>query len=235
MPGKAKKPITFRAVKKGSKNNTLISKVHAANKKKDGIENLLTSGLIDAYQQASLYGTKHFNSSKWLIKQLGKVKEKPILLLDVGALQPVYHPYKQWIDAIYIDLHPRHPAVRQADLLSFECIKPFDVVCLSLVINFVGCPKQRFQIIQKARTLLKPDSGLAYIVLPKAVIFNSRRFSLEYFQRLLAYIGFETVVSHHSNKLSFFLLKHSQPCSTFPGTPPNIQKCASNNFRICPM
>lgn len=226
-----RKPITFKPAK--AANNEIISRVHAENKKADSAQALFDTGLIDAYQQASLYGNKHFDSSKWLVQNMGPMP-KPLKLLDVGSLRPVYSKYN-WIDATYIDLHSRHPQIKTADLLSFtpEDGQPFHVVCLSLVINFVGCPVKRYSMLEKARKLVIAESGLVFIVLPRAVLFNSRRMTVDYFNSILAHIGLSVVVQKHTKKLSMFITRHDAPNhKVLPSKTPNLDMKGANNFRI---
>lgn len=114
-------------------------------------------GGLDWYQKASKLGqskARGGDSSKWLIQTLkSHCKEsidsttKPIKVLDVGAVAPDnYKQYSSWITAKPIDLNPQHPDIQKQDFLQ---MKPpteenkFDIVCLSLVVNFVGDPKDR--------------------------------------------------------------------------------------------
>lgn len=114
-------------------------------------------GGLDWYQKASQLGqskTRGGDSSKWLIQtlkshcnELVDQCNKPIKVLDIGAVAPDnYKPYNSWITAKPIDLNPQHPDIQKQDFLM---MKPpakddkFDIVCLSLVINFVGDPKDR--------------------------------------------------------------------------------------------
>lgn len=228
-----RKPITYQPAK--AANNEIISRVHAENKKNSSAQALFDTGMIDAYQQASLYGNKHFDSSKWLIQNMGPMP-KPLKLLDVGSLRLVYSKYS-WIEATYIDLHSRHPQIQTADLLTFlpEDGKLFNIVCLSLVINFVGCPYQRFLMLRKARQLLDPNfkDGIVFIVLPRAVLFNSRRMTVDYFKSILSHTGLETIVEKHSKKLSMFITKSCPPIlDSLPLKTPNLALSGANNFRI---
>jgi 25S rRNA (adenine2142-N1)-methyltransferase len=233
--GRRRLPLTFEPTR-GARNSDLISQVHAANKDSSSAQQLLDSGLIDAYQQASLYGNKHFDSSKWLLKNLGPMP-KPLRLLDVGSLRLVYAKYK-WIDATYIDLHSRHPKIQTADLLTFQPVdnRLFHVVCLSLVLNFVGCAEARYDMLVKARQLVDPENGLVSIVLPRAVLFNSRRMTLEYFEWILTLVGLKIIHQNHTKKLSMFIARYAQPSggmSTIMKAP-NLVLNGANNFKITP-
>lgn len=50
---------------------------------------------------------------------------------------------------------------------------PYDVICLSLVVNFVGDPKKRGEMLKESTQMLK-ENGHIFIVLPLPCIENSR-------------------------------------------------------------
>ncbi|KAK3831902.1 MAG: putative methyltransferase-domain-containing protein [Linnemannia gamsii] len=115
-------------------------------------------GGLDMYQKASTLGQskqRGGDSSKWLIPvieschpQLDKKAGKPLRLLDIGALSPHnYQKYSSWIKVTPIDLNPQDPLITKMDFLEMPVPTSkdelFDVVCLSLVVNFVGDPIQR--------------------------------------------------------------------------------------------
>jgi 25S rRNA (adenine2142-N1)-methyltransferase len=68
-------------------------------------------------------------------------------LLDVGALMPDnYGSCSSWVQCTPIDLHSRHPAIREQDFLLMgeaEQSGKWDVISLSLVLNFVPDPRMR--------------------------------------------------------------------------------------------
>lgn len=115
-------------------------------------------GGLDWYQKASQLGqskARGGDSSKWLIQTLNAhckdvvdKTSKPLRVLDIGAVAPDnYKPYSSWITAKPIDLNPQHPDIQKQDFLQMapptSDDTKFDIVCLSLVINFVGDPKDR--------------------------------------------------------------------------------------------
>lgn len=149
----------------------LIRKYHVLNKElakcrsqpnqikreKEILAEMEAMGGLDWYQKASQLGqskTRGGDSSKWLIQTLKSycqstldATSKPIKVLDVGAVAPDnYKAYTSWIHAKPIDLNPQHPDIQKQDFLVMNPPKvedKFDIVCLSLVINFVGDPKDR--------------------------------------------------------------------------------------------
>ena len=71
----------------------------------------------------------------------------PSSLLEVGALKPDnYASCQTWIDVTPIDLHAQHPDIREQDFLLMhpeEHRERWDVISLSLVLNFPPDPKDR--------------------------------------------------------------------------------------------
>ena len=70
-------------------------------------------------------------------------------LLEVGALKPNNYEGIPWIQVKPIDLHSRHPSIVEQDFLLFDettNASSWDVISLSLVINFVPQPKDRGEL-----------------------------------------------------------------------------------------
>lgn len=141
----------------------------------------LRLGGLEIYQQASLTGAAQYGeTSKWLMQQLDglsipkRLAGKRRRLLDVGAIAGTsYFTYLDMVDPTYIDLNPQATHVIQADFLQFPLPSDptglFDVVCLSLVINFVGSIPDRTEMLRRAHDFLEPD-GLLFVVLPLACL-----------------------------------------------------------------
>ena len=68
-------------------------------------------------------------------------------LLEVGALKPDnYTSCQAWVDVTPIDLHSQHPSILEQDFLLLdpeEYREKWDVISLSLVLNFVPDAKDR--------------------------------------------------------------------------------------------
>lgn len=114
-------------------------------------------------------------------------------LLEVGALKPDnYASCSSWIDVTPIDLRSRHTAIREQDFLEMEVDENqgmWDIVSLSLVVNFVPEPRDRGRMLCLAHTFLR-ESGLLFLVLPLPCVENSRYLTFELLQSLMATIGF---------------------------------------------
>lgn len=134
----------------GSAHADRIAKYHALEKRigQTGDDAARTALLLEqeklgglpGYQSASLEGAKYGETSKWLVQELERLRgRQQTSVLDVGAITgTAYAKYKSF-NATYIDLNPQAEHVQKMDILDFPVQdKPFDVVCLSLVINFIG-------------------------------------------------------------------------------------------------
>lgn len=173
-------------------------------------------GGLKTYQAASSYAgskEKGGETGKWCAKaleeHLGRGK-KNITLLDVGAISGTSYEKFSWIKTTSIDLNPQDPTkVLKYDFMEFPIPEEkFDVIGLSLVLNFVGDLRQRSEMIKHAHQYLKPF-GFLYIVLPLACVENSRYLDSNRFKSILNSLGFESLKQHNSSKLTFWLTQRS--------------------------
>eukprot|EP00053_Salpingoeca_punica_P027817 m.25956 g.25956 ORF g.25956 m.25956 type:complete len:339 (+) comp9844_c0_seq1:298-1314(+) len=164
---------------------------------------------LHKYQLVSLQGAKAFDSSVWVKRELKKIRPTPkegkkVRLLDVGALQMRYDRLG-WLDATYIDLHSQEPGITQIDFFDVDEAARFDVVVLSLVLNFVPDAHQRGEMLRKCTRMLAP-TGLLFVVLPLPCVANSRYCTESHLLAMLAALGFSLHSRHESRKLAFFAL-----------------------------
>ena len=236
-----KKPVTSQTFRKekGQRTNDIIRRFHNIHKELEKLKanpntfkqkqlesELEAKGGIRAYQQASRMGASRFNSEKWLIKNLLS-HSKAVSLLDVGALT-INYALPQ-VQVTSIDLNPCIPQIKKMDFLDVN--ESYDVVCLSLVLNFTGCPETRAKMIQKCKSVVKKD-GFVYIVLPLPCVMNSRHFSEDYFvNSLMKSVDFQFVKKHESKKLSFFIFQNSA-YKFVDGLIGFSDRKRSNNFKI---
>ncbi len=184
-------------------------------------QELETLGGLEAYQRASLLGQskeRGGDSSKWLlphVRQRYQSASRPdgtaLALLDVGALRNNYTEQSSWITPFCIDLNSQSPEIQQQDFMTLEP-RPFDVVCLSLVLNFVEMPLARGRMLLHARQFLEQSSAenwtpLLYIVLPLPCVSNSRYMTHEHFVALMKSIGFSAASHHHAKKIAYYLFE----------------------------
>ncbi|OAV89225.1 hypothetical protein PTTG_12520 [Puccinia triticina 1-1 BBBD Race 1] len=197
-------------------------------------------GGLEAYQTASKIGgavEKGGETGKWCAQTLIDLDLRPsgppatinkISLLDVGAIDgKSYAKYTDWISTTSIDINPIDESlVARYDFFKFPLpkseLQKFDVVCLSLVLNFIGDLKMRGEMIKRARRFLKPAGNL-FIVLPLACLNNSRYLDFKRFRMILNYLGFKVLKQHNSSKLTYwFLEKEDHQSNTVDETQPDF-------------
>ncbi|KAF9459366.1 nucleolus protein [Collybia nuda] len=166
------------------------------------IENQIEEmGGLERYQQMSSIGQgsdRGGGSEKVLIKwlkdhNLNVNRHIKIKLLEVGALKPDnYGSCSSWIDCTPMDLRSRHPSILEQDFLLLnenEHFTSWDVISLSLVLNFVPEPKDRGHMLRLAHSLLVPD-GYLFLALPLPCVSNSRYLNFQHLKALMTAIGF---------------------------------------------
>lgn len=183
-----------------------------------------TLGGLEAYQIASLKGgslDKGFGAAgKWLVETLRNMVDEngskmvfPLKMLDIGAITgEVYEKYKRYLLVESVDLNSQSPLVKQQDFMERPLPKTdserFQVIGLSLVLNFVTDPISRGNMLLQTRSHLLPN-GFLYIVLPKPCIENSRYLTHSAFVDTLMKetLGFKLIKHHTSNKLASFVFQ----------------------------
>ncbi|KAF8126523.1 putative methyltransferase-domain-containing protein [Boletus edulis] len=181
-------------------------------------------GGLAAYQRMSSIGQGKDRGGgservliKWLIGMgLSKRDDKgPLSLLEVGALKPDnYASCSSWITATPLDLRSTHPSIIEQDLLTMnvdEHTERWDVISLSLVVNFVPDPKDRGRMLILAHTFLRP-SGLLFLALPSPCVENSRYMSFERLQSLMSTIGFVAMEKkwRQGGKMAYWLYRKTR-------------------------
>lgn len=231
---KNKQPVT--AIKLSTnERKKIISELHQINKKKSLLaktdlteteksvqkkkldEKISKIGGLNAYQFVSKttedrYGG--FNTAKWVMQQLHKHdvmikrQDRKLELLDVGALSLNYTQHAQLIQATAIDLNPQKTGILKADLLKYKAgeQEQYDVVVLSLVLNFAGDPAIRGEIWRRACQLCRLEGHLV-TVFPRPCVFNSRYLTNEMYVEMVESLGLSVVSQHCSKKLAFHMLK----------------------------
>ncbi|KAJ2205232.1 25S rRNA (adenine2142-N1)-methyltransferase [Coemansia sp. RSA 521] len=168
------------------------------------------------------------------LRELDLHKGQKLRLLDVGALSCLnYAKERAWIDVTPIDLNSQEPGIYQQDFLDIKppyvtppnskvednkdtedsstsnshlFRVPFDVVCLSLVVNFIGDPVKRGDMLRQAAQLLVPN-GYLFLVLPLSCVTNSRYLNDDHFLAIMTHLGFTQLFSHHTAKLAYYVYK----------------------------
>ncbi|KAK4049047.1 25S rRNA (adenine2142-N1)-methyltransferase [Microbotryomycetes sp. JL201] len=138
-----------------------------------------------------------------------KQQRDKLRLLDVGAINGTSYSGYKWIETTSIDLNSGSDNVIQCDFFEFPVPeRKFDVVGLSLVVNFEGSLTKRAEMLVHAHRYLKPE-GLLYLVLPLPCLTNSRYTSHERLEQILKSTGWKPVRKHDSAKLTYWLCQRT--------------------------
>ncbi|KAL8684144.1 MAG: hypothetical protein Q9224_006575, partial [Gallowayella concinna] len=168
---------------------------------------LAASGGLQKYQEASMQGQsseRGGDSSKvlmgWISELLSKEKHGAIergrlRMLEVGALKVDNACSRSgMLDTTRIDLHSQHPDIQTQDFMDMPKPSPetisrdgFDIVSLSLVVNYVGDAVARGEMLKRVSSFLRSDKqgGVGndeaqtvlpalFLALPAPCVTNSR-------------------------------------------------------------
>ncbi len=180
---------------------------------------LIQSGGIDRYQQASQISTSHFKTSRWIIRSLDQLdmlrrekgKEK-LQVLEVGAINIQLHACS-FMTVRSIDLNSQHPLIEEIDFFDIPPTASYDVVVASMVINYVPSPQKRAEMLARLNAHLT-SNGVLFLVLPTRCITSKFIGGLALFNKVLRSVGLVDVKCSKlemksSPKLSYFVLKQS--------------------------
>jgi 25S rRNA (adenine2142-N1)-methyltransferase len=188
-------------------------------------------GGIESYQRASLIGQTNErggDSSKvlmeWLDPIIPALKElstrgESIRMLEVGALSVTNACSKSRLfNMERIDLNSQADGIMQQDFmerpLPHDDLERFDIISLSLVLNYVPEPVGRGQMLLRILKFLKarqyvggPQDFLPslFLVLPAPCLTNSRYMDENRLEAIMGSLGFVNVRKKLSNKLVYCL------------------------------
>ncbi len=222
-------------------------------------------GGLAVYQQASLQGqapTRGGDSSRVLLEWLkphlpveSRNGRQRLRLLEVGALSSSNAcSTSPWITATRIDLHSQEPSILTQDFMERPLpagpSETFEIISLSLVLNYVADPLQRGEMLRRTCNFLSRDTGdfavssrsdketlkpSLFLVLPAPCVTNSRYMNEESLSRLMQSLGYVLRRNKISRKMVYYLWSfEGQPSSgaeTFAKTEINPGK-KRNNFSI---
>ena len=195
------------------------------------------AGGLDRYQQASVQGQsldRGGDTSRILVQWLKEARvhtdqsNKKLRILEVGALQ-VDNAYasSNLFEIERIDLQSRHPDIKTQDFRhrpvpDREHLQSngFDIVSLSLVLNFVDNSMDRGLMLRKVGQLLRAcQTGKSryhkyfpclFFVLPAPCIYNSRYINEELLRTMMDSLGFHLLKMKRSPKLVYQLWKFDE-------------------------
>ena len=194
-------------------------------------QRLADLGGLEFYQSASIQGQANDrggDSSILLMDWLANMK--PTLsnlarrpkLLEVGALSTTNACSRSGLfDIVRIDLHSQAEGIIQQDFMDRPLpvgnIDRFDIISLSLVLNFVPSPLGRGEMLKRTCQFLTknvaydPSSQAQhclpalFLVLPAACIVNSRFMSEDHFTSMMTSLGYALLQRKQTSKLIYYL------------------------------
>lgn len=168
-------------------------------------------GGLETYQLASISGqstARGGDSSKVLVDWLPATFRGS--LLEVGCLHVdnACARSNRFTHHVRIDLNSQHPQIREQDFMTMPHER-FNVISLSLVVNYVPDVPARGQMLARAHEFLEPE-GLLFFVLPRACVDNSRYCSTDLVDAVMDSIGFAKQREHKTAKLVYWLYKKTK-------------------------
>ncbi|KAF5018376.1 hypothetical protein F66182_9646 [Fusarium sp. NRRL 66182] len=189
-------------------------------------------GGLDHYQKASLQGQsldRGGDTSRVLLEWLPvsdlKKRTEPLRMLEVGALSTRNACSTSGIFTMqHIDLNSQEPGILKQDFMERPLPKDdsevFDIISLSLVLNFVPDAEGRGQMLFRTLSFLQPPADPSFssadelfpclfVVLPRSCVDNSRYFTEARFEKLMTLLGYVCTKTKMTQKLAYSLWKRA--------------------------
>lgn len=200
-------------------------------------EDIQAYGGIKLYQRASLLGqaaARGGDSSKvlmeWLKHLIPYLKARkgkaPLRLLEVGALSTTNACARSGVFEIErIDLNSQAEGIKQQDFMERPLPKlqeeKFEIISLSLVLNYVAEPVSRGEMLKHCLKFLRRPVGeerreleayfpALFLVLPAPCVTNSRYLDEAKLEAIMRSLGYEIVQRKLSNKLVYYLWRATE-------------------------
>ncbi len=219
------------------------------------------AGGLRSYQTASLLGQSQDrggDSSAVLVEWLKdfkaplKTAKQKLKMLEVGALSVDNACSKSGLFTIErIDLNSQGDGIKQQDFmerpLPHHDEERFDIISLSLVVNYVPTEKARGDMLKRTCDFLdlrasrdipkelQPIFPTLFLVLPAACVTNSRYFNDERLTRMMDSLGYVMLKRKQTDKLIYYLwLLRDKPVVVKQNFPKEIIRPGGkrNNFAI---
>lgn len=198
------------------------------------------SGGLKKYQEASIQGQsakRGGDTSKVLMEWLAELgisrgsnkgQHPRLRMLEVGSLSRDNACSRSaMFEMKRIDLHSQHPDIDEQDFMTMPlpgmdvlAHEGFDIVSLSLVVNFVGDAAQRGEMLRRARHFLRLVNGdkhnrqdylpAVFLVLPASCVSNSRYLDEARLREIMESLGYEMVKRKLSPKLIYYLWEYQK-------------------------
>lgn len=179
-------------------------------------------GGIARYQEASLQGQSHDRGGDtsrvlmdWLpVEEMKKANEKA-RLLEVGALSTKNACTRSGLfTSVHIDLNSQELGIAKQDFMD-RPLPPtnsdkFDLISLSLVLNFVPESGMRGDMLRRTLAFLRQNDDSKwfpslFLVLPRSCVDNSRYFTEERLQHIMESLGYTQTKHKLTQKLVYGL------------------------------
>jgi 25S rRNA (adenine2142-N1)-methyltransferase len=196
-------------------------------------------GGIESYQEASLQGQRQDrggDSSRVLMQWLqpclsspGEDSSRRLRMLEVGALSSQNACSKSGhFDIERIDLNSQEEGILQQDFMERPLpgneSERFDIISLSLVLNYVPEPKERGEMLRRTTQFLRApgryidDLQLSanfpslFLVLPAPCVANSRYLDEEKLVAMMESLGYVKVATKTTQRLVYYLWRRDRVC-----------------------
>jgi 25S rRNA (adenine2142-N1)-methyltransferase len=208
-------------------------------------------GGLKVYQDASITGQsveRGGDSSKVLMQWLNDMSaddnHQKLRMLEVGALSVTNACSRSGKFAMtWIDLNSQDVNIVQQDFmkrpLPISDEDRFDVISLSLVVNYVPSPEGRGDMLQRTKDFLRhakhEQLPLLFLVLPAPCVTNSRYMTEAHLDAIMIGLGFRKTQQKISPKLyySLWTLRNEYPTQTKPFSKVEVNPGRTrNNFCI---
>ncbi|KAF2087623.1 hypothetical protein K490DRAFT_56720 [Saccharata proteae CBS 121410] len=213
-------------------------KVGDETKAKEIERQIKKQGGLEKYQIASITGQsseRGGDSSRLLVQWLEELapslagnnkitrEGRSYRMLEVGALSTKNAcSHKSYLSVERIDLHSQEPGITQQDFMQRPSPKneteKFEVLSLSLVLNYVPDAEGRGEMLKRTRDFLHyagtdPEDKLSrqlpclFLVLPAPCVTNSRYLDDDRLGHMMRSLGYELSRQKETAKLVYYLWK----------------------------
>lgn len=184
-------------------------------------------GGIEAYQRASIQGQSSSRGGDsslvlmvWLRPHVSALRalSTPFRMLEVGALSTKNAcSTSKLFDIARIDLNAQGPGITQQDFMERPLPtseeEKFDMISLSLVLNFVPDTKGRGEMLRRTTQFLRHDqaapmqalAATMFLVLPAPCVDNARYCNEERLTRIMNSLGYNLLQKKQTAKLVYYL------------------------------
>jgi 25S rRNA (adenine2142-N1)-methyltransferase len=225
----ARKPFSQRGSQrgrlKGAKGAQIVGNYHTLLKSRAKAEKAGDTALVDAinsqletiglarYQSVSLRGqssARGGDSSKILVKWCKELGLQQLDVLEIGSLQVDNEISKAKCTRSIerIDLQPVSAGIKKEDFMERPFGAKFDLISMSLVLNFTSLPEMRGEMLKRVGGFLSKNGHL-FIVLPSQCVCNSRYLTLDHLNNIMDALGYRIKLHTMTSKIGYWLFEYT--------------------------